>query len=69
MALLFLNNFFYFSGVIAFIFSIVFIDIYIRIKNIKKRQLIGLLLIPVIYWVAGRGQFLFLAFQFSYMKF
>lgn len=65
-SLLFLNNFFYFSGIIAFIFSIVSIGIYIRIDDIKKRRLVAFLLIPVIYWIAGGAVFVFSLSAFLY---
>ena len=65
-SLLFLNNFFYFSGIIAFIFSVVSIGIYIRIDDIKKRRLVAFLLIPVIYWIAGGAVFVFSLSAFLY---
>jgi hypothetical protein len=58
-ALLLLDKFFYFSGIIAFLLSLIGIDIYIRKKNGWRKFIIGLLLVVFIYWFAGAAVFTF----------
>jgi hypothetical protein len=58
-ALLLLDRFFYFSGLVAFLLSIIGIDIYIREKRGWRKFILGLLLVVFTYWFAGGAVFTF----------
>ena len=51
------QQFYYFSGLIGLLISLIGTVYYVKIKNAKLRSVSGLLMIPVIYWLTG-GAFL-----------